>query len=79
MEDLQINTIYSKEIIKNINNTALRKILLMDEESSKKFMAIINYKKLNEFVNSDIKKKDYLIENNHEEFNKIYNILSGKI
>ena len=79
MEDLQINAIYSKEIHKNINNTGLRRILLMDEESSKKFMGLLNYKKLNEFVNSDNKKKDYLIENNHEEFNKIYNILSGKI
>jgi len=79
MEDLQINAIYSKEILIKINNPGLRKILLMDEESSKKFMAIINYKKLNEFVNSDDKKKDYLIEKNREEFNKIYNILSGKI
>jgi len=51
----------------------------MEEESSKKFQTLINYEKLNELINSDNKTKDYMIENNHEEFNKIYNILSGKI
>ena len=51
----------------------------MDEESSKKFKVLLNYKLLNEFINLHSKKKDYLIEKNHEEFNKIYNILSGRI
>ena len=51
----------------------------MDEESSKKYQVLLNYELLNEFINSDHQKKNYLIENNHEEFNKIYNILSGKI
>ena len=77
--DLDINEINSKEILKFKNNNYLRQMFLMDEESSKKFHALINYELLNEFINSDNKKKNYLIENNHEEFNKIYNILSGKI
>ena len=51
----------------------------MDEESSKKFQTFINFKKLNELINSDDKGKDHLIESNYEEFNKIYNILSGKV
>jgi hypothetical protein len=51
----------------------------MDEESSKKFQAFINYQKLNEFINISDNSKDVFIEKNHEEFNIIYNILSGKI
>ena len=79
LADLPINEINSKEILKCINNSNLMKISLMDEESSKKLKVLLNYELLNEFINSDNKKKNYLIENNHEEFNKIYNILSGKI
>ena len=45
----------------------------------KKFQSFINYKKLNEFINSDDNEKDYLIENNHKEFNKIYIILQMEI
>ena len=52
---------------------------LLDEESSKKFQTFINYQKLNEFIKSDDKTKDNLIENYHEEFNKIFNILLGNI
>ena len=77
--DLNINEINSKEILKFENSPELIPIILMDEESSKKFQNFINYQKLNEFINSDDKTKDYLIESNHEEFNKIYNILSGSI
>jgi len=77
--DLPINEINSKEIFKFKDNLNLIPIFLMDEESLKKFQVLLNYEFLNEFINSDNKKKNYLIENNHEEFNKIYNILSGKI
>ena len=77
LDDLNINVIISEEIIKYENNINLIQIILIDEESSKKFQNFINYKKLNEFINSDDKKKDYLIENNHKEFNKIYNIIDG--
>ena len=79
LADLEINEINSNEILKLKDNPNLRQMFLMDEESSKKFQSLINYELLNEFINSDNKKKNYLIENNHEEFNKIYNILSGKI
>ena len=77
--DLPINEINSKEIFKFKDNLNLIPIFLMDEESSKKYQVLLNYELLNEFINSDHQKKNYLIENNHEEFNKIYNILSGKI
>ena len=77
LDDLNINVIISKEILKYENNISLIQIILMDEESSKKFQTFINYKKINEFINSGDKTKEYLIEKNHKEFNKIYNIIDG--
>ena len=44
------------------DNLNLIPIFLMDEESSKKFQVLLNYELLNEFINSDNKKKNYLIE-----------------
>ena len=79
LSDLNIKEINSEEILKNKDSQELRQIILMDEESSKKFQTFINYQKLNEFIKSDDKIKDNLIENYHEEFNKIFNILSGNI
>ena len=79
MSDLNINVIYSKEIIQNKDSVDLKRIFLMDEESSKKFQTFINYKKLNQFIFVDDKSKDKLIEKYHEEYNRIYNILNGKI
>ena len=81
IENKELNDIIiSEEFLKNVNNPDLKQIILMDEESSKQFQILLNYQKLIELINEkEEKKKDDLIKNFHEEFNKIDNILSGKI
>jgi hypothetical protein len=73
--DLDINAINSKEILKNKDSHNLIQILLMDEESSKKFQSFINYQKLNEFINSNDKRKDYLLEKYHHYYRIFLSIL----
>ena len=67
----ELKSLYPKEIIDNINENKLKKILLIIETSLNNIKSIINNDLLNKYINSNREEKYELLKNNENEFSNI--------
>ena len=72
-----INILAPKEIIEKKDSQGLKQIILIEENSFKIFKSLLKYDLIKQYLNSNEKEKNELLEKNKDFFSEFYNIIEN--